>query len=128
MNQTTFYRWDALERERVNPMLDRKLITGHAVMLSHVFLKKGCIVPKHRHENEQFTYILDGVLRFRIGEDLEQEIVVRSGEVLHIPSNVWHQAEALEETLDMDIFSPPRQDWLNHTDAYLQTASVDHLG
>jgi len=128
MNQTTFYRWDALERERVNPMLDRKLITGHAVMLSHVFLKKGCIVPKHRHENEQFTYILDGVLRFRIGEDLEQEIIVRSGEVLHIPSNVWHQAEALEETLDMDIFSPPRQDWLNHTDAYLQTASVDHLG
>lgn len=118
MSQTTFYRWDDIERERVTSMLDRKLITGDSLMLSHVFLKKGCIVPKHQHHNEQFTYIIDGVLRFWIGDDLSEEVIVRAGEVLHIPSNVWHKAEALEDTLDMDVFSPPREDWLNHTDTY----------
>jgi quercetin dioxygenase-like cupin family protein len=118
MSQTTFYRWDDIERERVTSMLDRKLITGDSLMLSHVFLKKGCIVPKHQHHNEQFTYIIDGALRFWIGDDLSEEVIVRAGEVLHIPSNVWHKAEALEDTLDMDVFSPPREDWLNHTDTY----------
>ena len=124
MSETTHYRWDDVERERVNPLLDRKLITGDSLMLSHVFLKKGCIVPKHQHHNEQFSYIIEGALRFWIGDDPAQEVVVRSGEVLHIPSGVWHRAEALEDTLDMDVFSPPRQDWLNHTDAYLQGANV----
>jgi quercetin dioxygenase-like cupin family protein len=120
MSQTTFYRWDDVDRERVNSMLDRKLITGDSLMLSQVFLKKGCIVPRHQHHNEQFSYIVDGALRFYIGDDPAEEIIVRSGEVLHIPANVWHEAEALEDTLDMDVFSPPRQDWLNHTDTYLQ--------
>jgi quercetin dioxygenase-like cupin family protein len=120
MSETTFYRWNEVEREQVNPLLDRKLITGNHMMLSHVFLKKGCVVPKHQHHNEQFSYIIDGALRFWIGDDLSKEVIVRSGEVLHIPSNVWHKAEALEDTLDMDVFSPPREDWLNHTDTYLQ--------
>ena len=120
MSQTTFYRWDDVDRERVNPMLDRKLITGDSLMLSQVFLKKGCIVPRHQHHNEQFSYIVDGALRFYIGDDPAEEVIVRSGEVLHIPANVWHKAEALEDTIDMDVFSPPRQDWLNHTDTYLQ--------
>jgi len=119
VNDTTFYRWDDVERERVTPLLDRKLITGDQVMLSQVFLKKGCIVPKHQHHNEQFSYIVDGALRFWIGDDLSKEVIVRAGEVLHIPAYVWHKAEALEDTLDMDIFSPPREDWLNHTDTYL---------
>ena len=101
-------------------MLDRRLITGDRMMLAHVYLKKGCIVPKHAHENEQITYILEGALKFRIGEDQQQEIVVAAGEVLHIPSNVPHMAEALEDTLDVDIFSPPRQDWLEKTDSYLR--------
>lgn len=114
----TFYRWSDMPRERVTDQLDRKLITGERMMLAQVFLKKGCIVPKHQHHNEQFTYILEGALRFRIGEDGADEVTVRAGEVLHIPSNVWHEAEALEDTLDMDIFSPPREDWLNHTDSY----------
>src|SRR5690606_10793003 len=106
MNMTTLHRWDDIELESVTEALDRKLITGDGIMLAHVFLKKGCIVPKHQHHNEQFTYILKGALRFRIGEDGGEEVVVRSGEVLHIPSNVWHEAEALEDTLDMDIFNP----------------------
>ena len=116
----TWYRWDDIPRETVSPMLDRKLITGDRMMIAQVFLKKGCIVPKHSHENEQLTYILDGVLRFWIGEDGAQEVLVRAGEVLHIPSNVPHKAEALEDTLDVDVFSPPREDWLNKTDAYLR--------
>ena len=115
-----WYRWDDIPRESVTEMLDRKLITGDRMMLTHVYLKKGCIVPGHSHENEQLTYILEGALRFWIGEDESEVIDVRAGEVLHIPSNVKHKAEALEDTLDVDIFSPPRQDWLDNTDDYLR--------
>ena len=114
------YRWKEVERERVTDMLDRQLITGDRMMLAHVHLKKGCIVPRHSHENEQITWIVEGALRFWIGEDGAEEIVVNAGEVLHIPSNVPHKAEALEDTLDVDVFSPPRQDWLDKTDAYLR--------
>ncbi|HJQ09916.1 MAG TPA: cupin domain-containing protein [Gemmatimonadaceae bacterium] len=116
----TFFRWDDMPKERVTDMLDRRLITGDRMMLAHVYLKKGCIVPKHSHENEQLTYILEGALRFWLGEDQKEEVIVRAGEVLHIPSNVPHKAEALEETLDVDVFSPPRQDWLAKTDDYLR--------
>jgi quercetin dioxygenase-like cupin family protein len=116
----TFYRWEEMPKEKVSPMLERRLITGERTMLAHVYLKKGCIVPRHQHENEQLTYILDGSLKFWIGEDEKKEMVIRSGEVLHIPSMVWHKAEALEDTLDVDIFTPPRQDWLEKTDAYLR--------
>jgi quercetin dioxygenase-like cupin family protein len=116
----TFYRWNDMPKEKVNDMLDRRLITGDRMMLAHVYLKKGCIVPRHQHENEQLTYIIEGALHFWIGEDEKKEVVVRAGEVLHIPSNVWHKALALEDTLDVDVFNPPRQDWLSGTDAYLR--------
>jgi quercetin dioxygenase-like cupin family protein len=118
--EVSFYRWDSMKKERVSDMLERRLITGDRMMLAHVYLKKGCIVPKHSHENEQLTYILEGALKFKIGEDGAEEIVVSAGEVLHIPSNVPHMAEALEETLDVDVFSPPRQDWLDKKDDYLR--------
>jgi len=116
----TFYRWESLPRERLTDLLDRRLITGDRMMLAHVYLKKGCIVPRHSHENEQFTYVLEGALRFWLGEAEEKELVVSAGEVLVIPSNLAHKAEAIEDTLDVDIFSPPRQDWLNKTDDYLR--------
>jgi unsaturated pyranuronate lyase len=112
------FRWDEVPREKVTDLLDRRLITGERMMLAHVYLKKGCVVPKHAHENEQFTYIIEGALRFWIGEDGKEELVVRAGQVLHIPSSLPHKAEALEDTLDMDVFSPPRWDWLNGTDTY----------
>ena len=118
--EVTFYRWDSMKKERVSDMLERRLITGDRMMLAHVYLKKGCIVPKHSHENEQLTYILEGALKFKIGDDSAEEITVRAGEVLLIPSNIPHQAEALEETLDVDVFSPPRQDWLDKKDDYLR--------
>ena len=116
--EVSFYSWDSMKKERVSDMLERRLITGDRMMLAHVYLKKGCIVPKHSHENEQLTYILEGALKFKIGDDGAEEITVHAGEVLLIPSNIPHQAEALEETLDVDVFSPPRQDWLDGTDTY----------
>jgi quercetin dioxygenase-like cupin family protein len=115
-----FFRWEEMPKEQVSAMLDRRLITGERMMLAHVYLKKGCIVPRHQHENEQLTYVLDGALKFWIGEDEKEIVTVRGGEVLVIPSNVWHKAEALEDTLDVDVFSPPRQDWLDKTDTYLR--------
>jgi quercetin dioxygenase-like cupin family protein len=110
----------------VTDLLDRRLICGERMMLAHVYLKKGCVVPAHSHENEQLTYVLNGALKFWLGEDGQDEIVVYGGEVLVIPPNLRHKAEALEDTLDVDVFSPPRQDWLDKTDTYLR-AGVDDL-
>jgi quercetin dioxygenase-like cupin family protein len=109
--------WKDVELEQLNPLLDRQMITGDKVMLARVLLKKGCVVPEHSHENEQVTYILEGALKFWIEG---KEIVVRAGEVLCIPSNVPHKAQAVEDTVDLDVFYPPRQDWLNKTDSYLR--------
>ena len=110
--------WDDVPLEQLNPLISRRLISSEKMMLAHVLLSKGAIVPAHDHHNEQFTYILEGGLRFYMGDDGAEVIDVMAGEVLHIPSNVWHKAEALEDTLDVDIFNPPREDWLNHTDNY----------
>jgi quercetin dioxygenase-like cupin family protein len=115
------HRWDDLPLETLNPLLGRRLITGERLMLAHVYLEPGSIVPAHEHENEQLTYILEGTLRFWLGPEDEEELVdVHVAEVLHIPSHLRHRAEALERTLDLDIFAPPRQDWLDGTDAYLR--------
>ena len=126
MNGSTasHYRWDDLPNEEINPLLHRRFISTERMMLAHVYLDKGCIVPWHSHENEQITYILEGALRFWLGEDRDaaQVVDVSAGEVLQIPSNLPHQAEALEWTLDVDIFCPPRQDWLDGSDAYLRAS------
>jgi quercetin dioxygenase-like cupin family protein len=109
--------WKNVEQEQLNPLLDRQMITGEQLMLARVLLKKGCVVPEHSHVNEQLTYILEGALKFWIDG---KEIVVRAGEVLCIPPNMPHKAEAVEDTVDLDVFYPPRQDWLNKSDAYLR--------
>jgi quercetin dioxygenase-like cupin family protein len=116
----THYRWEDMPKEALKPDLKRRLISAERIMLAHVYLETGCIVPRHAHENEQLTYILEGVLRFWLGEDESEVVDVAAGEVLHLPSNLPHKAEALETTLDVDIFSPPRQDWLDGSDAYLR--------
>lgn len=115
-----FYRWNDMPRENVSPTLERRFITGDRMMLAQVYIKKGCLVPRHQHEHEQLTYILEGGLKFWIGEDEQETITVRAGEVVLIPSMVWHKVEALEDTLDVDVFSPPRQDWIDKTDSYLR--------
>lgn len=119
-NAARHIRWDDIPKEKLNDLLDRRLITGERMMLAHVYLKKGCLVPRHSHENEQLTYVLEGALHFWLGEDEKEEVVVRAGEVLTIPSHLPHKALALEDTLDVDVFCPPRQDWLDGTDAYLR--------
>jgi len=100
-------------------LIGRRLITGDEMMIAHVYLAKGAIVPRHSHHNEQITYILEGKLRFTLG-DGDETVDVAAGEVLTIPAHVPHMAEALEDTLDVDVFHPPRQDWLDGTDAYLR--------
>lgn len=116
----TLYRWEDMPKEALKPDLGRRLITAERMMLAHVYLDKGCIVPKHAHENEQLTYILEGALRFWLGEDEAEVVDLHAGEVLHIPSWLPHKAEALVDTLDVDVFCPPRQDWLDGSDAYLR--------
>jgi quercetin dioxygenase-like cupin family protein len=120
MAEATHYRWDDLPREELNPQIGRRFITGDSMMIAHVYLEKGAVVPKHAHHNEQLTYILEGTLRLRLGEDESQVVDVAAGEVLHIPANLPHSAVALEDTLDVDVFSPPREDWLDGSDAYLR--------
>ena len=109
------YRWDEIALEKVTEMISRKIITGEREMVTQIYLKRGAIVPLHSHESEQMTYVLQGGLRFQINGE---EIIVREGEVLHIPSWLPHQAEAIDDTFEMDIFSPIRQDWLDGTDKY----------
>jgi quercetin dioxygenase-like cupin family protein len=104
-------RWDEIALEKITEMISRKIIPGDRVMLAHVYLKRGALVPMHRHESEQMTYVLQGALRARVGDN---EFTVREGEVLHIPSGTPHQAEALDDTLELDVFCPGRQEWLGN--------------
>jgi quercetin dioxygenase-like cupin family protein len=118
--RATLHRWDDMPKAELKPGLHRRLVSTERMMVAHVYLDEGCVVPKHSHENEQLTYILEGVLRFWLGDDESEVIDVSAGEVLQIPSWLPHKAVALEQTLDVDIFCPPRQDWLDGTDAYLR--------
>jgi unsaturated pyranuronate lyase len=104
------HRWDEIALEKVTEMLSRKVVAGDREMLVQIYVKRGCLVPMHSHPSEQMTYVLQGSLRFHVGGE---EITVREGEVLHIPSGVEHQAEALEDTFELDVFSPIRGDWLD---------------
>lgn len=109
-----------MPRERLNDKLERRLVSGDRMMVAQVHLARGCIVPRHEHDHEQITCVLEGALRFLLGEDESKETVVAAGEVLHLPSNLQHSAEALEDTVVLDLFSPPRADWLDGSDAYLR--------
>jgi len=120
MNQTGEFRylaWKDVEREKLNERIDRQMVHGEKLMMARVFLKKGAHVPMHHHHNEQLTYILEGALKFLIDG---REVVVRAGEVLSIPAHMPHEAWAVEDTLDLDVFTPPRQDWLEKSDDYLR--------
>lgn len=110
--------FDRIPVEALNPLIDRQFVYGERTMLSRLLLRKGANVPIHSHDNEQITCVLEGALRFTMGDG--QILTVRAGEVLVIPSNMPHSAEALEDTWDLDIFAPPRADWIAKTDAYLR--------
>jgi len=103
------FRWDEIALEKITEMVSQKIVAGDREMLAQIYLKRGALVPMHTHDSEQMTYVLQGSLRFLVGGE---EIIVREGEVLHIPSGVPHQAEALDDTFELDVFSPIRADWL----------------
>ena len=113
--QVRLHRWDEIALDKVTEMISRKIVTGEREMVAQIYLKRGALVPMHSHESEQMTYILQGALKFLIDGE---EITVREGEVLHIPSSVAHQAEALEDTFELDVFSPVRQAWLEPADEF----------
>ena len=117
MPDVRLHRWDEIALEKVTEVISRKLVTGEREMLTQIYLKRGALVPMHKHESEQMTYVLQGGLKFLVGGE---EVIVREGEVLVIPSWVEHQVEALDDTLTLDIFSPIRQDWLDGTDDYFR--------
>lgn len=119
------HTWEDIPREKLNADIERRLITGDNMMIAHVYIKKGGVVPKHSHHNEQITYILSGALKFLLGDDQTEEKIVRAGDVLVIPPHQPHSAEALEDTVDVDIFNPPREDWLDGTDAYLRDGASE---
>jgi len=115
MPSVRLHRWDEIALEKVTEMMSQKIITGEREMIAQIYLKRGALIPRHSHESEQMTYILQGALRFLVGSE---EVTVREGEVLHIPANVAHQAEALEDTFELDVFSPVRQAWLETPDEF----------
>jgi quercetin dioxygenase-like cupin family protein len=107
------HRWDEIALEKITEMISQKIVAGEREMLAQIYLKRGALVPMHSHDSEQMTYVLQGMLRFLVGGD---EIIVREGEVLHIPAGTPHQAEALEDTFELDVFSPVRREWLGDAD------------
>ena len=119
VKSATLTRWDDQPLDHVNATFDRRLVNGEQITIAQVFLKPGGGAPKHSHVNEQFSYILKGTLRFWLGDE-EKVVDVKPGEILHLPSNLPHRAEALDDVLAIDVFSPPRWDWVNKTDEYLR--------
>jgi quercetin dioxygenase-like cupin family protein len=114
-------RWSDIPEEQLNPSVTRQFVHGSQTMFARLELKKGCLVPRHSHPNEQITYITQGALRFLLGDETSPiEKIVRANELLVIPANLPHSAEALEDTIDFDVFAPPRQDWLTQADSYLR--------
>jgi quercetin dioxygenase-like cupin family protein len=118
MSTATLHRWNEIELEQLNPLLTRQFVTGAQAMFARIVLAKGCVVPRHSHPNEQIAFILEGSLRFDFDDGTSH--TVNSGEVLIIPSGLPHSATALEDTIDFDIFAPPRQDWIDKDDSYLR--------
>jgi quercetin dioxygenase-like cupin family protein len=117
----SFHHWTDVPQEQLKPDLSRRLVTGERVMVAQVELQRGCIVPQHAHVHEQISYVLDGRLELTVGGETAETYELAAGDILVIPSNIPHSARALEDTRVVDVFSPPREDWLNKTDSYLRT-------
>jgi len=113
MSDARLHRWDEIALEKITEMVSQKIICGEREMMAQIYLKRGALVPMHTHESEQMTYVLQGSLRFLVAGE---EVIVREGEVLHIPATVPHQAEALEDTFELDVFSPIRADWVREAE------------
>ncbi len=116
----SFHRWDDIVLDRINDRMTRRFVSGDGIMVAQIYFDKGAQVPRHSHHNEQVTWVMSGSLLFHFGDDGDREILVGPGEVLQIPGGVPHEAVALEDTYEVDVFTPPRQDWIDGTDQYLR--------
>jgi len=122
MNETAKHiSWNQVSNEQLNPLLERRFLNTQNLTLARVSLRKGCVVPRHSHIHEQITYVTEGALRVVFPD---KEVLVRAGEVVCIPSNLPHEAMALENTQVIDIFTPAREDWANRDDDYLRTPNT----
>ena len=111
------YEWDQIKKEQMNPLFSRQVIHGKTMTVARLDIRKGCIVPKHSHHNEQISMVQQGSMRFNL-DGVEK--IVKGGEVMQIPPHVPHSVEALEDCIVVDLFSPPREDWIRGDDAYLR--------
>jgi quercetin dioxygenase-like cupin family protein len=111
------YQWDRIEKEQLNPSLGRQVIHAGNLTVARIQLAKGAVVPEHRHANEQITMLQSGRLRFLVNG---RETVVEAGQALVLDPDLPHRVEALEDSVAIDVFSPPREDWLSGNDAYLR--------
>ena len=118
--QARLFKWSEIPYEQLSAHIERRFVHGESIMLAQLRLARGAIVPLHSHHNEQVSYILEGALKFWIGAEDGEEIVVGAGEVLHLPAHLPHRAEAMEDCVALDLFCPPREDWINRDDAYLR--------
>ena len=120
MPTSTHHRWTDMEPEQMNPLVTRQFVSGVNIMLARIVLKKGAHVPLHSHMNEQVSHVVEGTLKFVLEG---KEVTMRAGEILCIPPHVPHEVFALEDSVALDIFSPPRQDWIEGNDAYLRAGA-----
>lgn len=117
--------WQEMENERISDLISRQMLSGENATLGRLTLKRGAVVPRHFHVNEQYSLVLSGAMRFVFDD---REVVLNEGEILFIPANVPHSAIALEDTVDLDFFAPRRDDWIRKDDAYLrQPQTAAHL-
>ncbi len=119
-NSARLFKWSEIPYEQLSEHIERRFVHGESIMLAQLRLARGAIVPLHSHHNEQVSYILEGALKFWIGAEDGEEIVVGAGEIIHLPAHLPHKAEAIEDCVALDLFSPPREDWINRDDAYLR--------
>jgi quercetin dioxygenase-like cupin family protein len=112
-------RWHEVPTENLNPLFERQYVVGDRVMVARISMKRGCLVPEHSHHNEQISHMLSGALQFIVAG---KEFTLRAGEILLIPPHVPHSAVALEDSIAIDTFTPPREDWINKTDQYLRSS------
>ncbi|MFP5277284.1 MAG: cupin domain-containing protein [Acidobacteriota bacterium] len=122
MPSATHHRWSDLPPEELTPLLSRQYVVGTNTMLARLELKKGCLVPEHHHFHEQITHVVQGALLFR---SEGREVTLRAGEIMCIPPHLPHEVLALEDSVALDVFNPPRQDWITGDDSYLRAAQQD---
>ncbi len=111
------YNWSAIPVEELNPKFSRQCIHSETMTVARIQMKQGSVVPEHHHHNEQISTMHEGRLKFIIDG---KELILNPGESLRIPPNVPHSAEALDDCVATDLFSPPREDWKTGADAYLR--------